>query len=243
MMNGEFLHIDARGTGRAINLDNWRISICNGCHKRYWHVACETRFEFCSDRCTQLAWFHARVIASDPVYLNPVTIPLRYWCYTHNSYGHTNSRMANLVLRSNEELMSKSSLRQYFDEHIPLTTEQQDALRDRYAKVLEGSSRRVVAQINGTAKNPWTQAQVRLYLGLLDKVLPDANAVTRKTSMKTVEDPGLDPASMSREQLEQLVSKGISRPKILEASRNPDPPSLYDEATTATLSKDNDDAR
>lgn len=196
--------------------------VCAGCKGHFWHLQSQGPYTFCCTRCREAARLSAIYTAfPDYATLTPVTTALRLWCYTHNSIPRPPSEVAKIVIRSPEELMS-NDLNTYFDERLALTTAQQDALRARIDTLLSRQLVRAGSILAGTTKKEWSPQQVRLFLGLLNKVVPDMTASMSLALTKDLDAPSsnFDPSKMSREQLETALARELSK----DAPRQAPPP-------------------
>lgn len=90
----------------------------------------------------------------------------------------------------------------------PVLTDQV-ILRAKLVRVVERQLPRVTGQLAGTTKKPWTAHQVKLFLGILDKVLPNISASYSRSDNTSTKRFEVDPASMSRDELEAALAREL----------------------------------
>jgi len=226
LLSGEWIRLDEERTGRLPDLEaNWRTHRCGCCRRKFWICGPNSRYEFCSYHCREIVRLHAFALAFDPTALQPETLEFRWWCLTHPYPGRPASSVSNTLIPSLEFLMRRTDLVDYLQEKLPLTKEQEDALRERYLKVISTKAHAVSEALSG--RDEWSLSRTRLFLGLLDRLLvsadtrykADANLAARRlpdTKQKTIEHDPQEIASMSRSDLESLLSDYLSSPKAGE---------------------------
>jgi len=184
---------------------------------------------FCSSRCRVAARLAATyTVFPDWTHLDTVTTELRLWCYTHDTLNRHPSEIVDHVLTNLEPLLmttpATQTLNQYFDERVALTTEQQDQLRLRIGNLIARHLPRASANLAGTSKKPWDNNQVRLFLGLLNKLVPDMTASMSLALTKNLDSPPVDPSTMTSAELEAYIATEL-------AKRAPKSPILPEKAT------------
>lgn len=209
---------------------NWTLKKCTLCKAKFWVQAPQAdKYIHCSPYCQELFHFHCVWVAFDPLRIAPVTTAASYWAYTHDS--RPPDVVAPLLIKSAQDLMAKQSLQEYFDEQVGLSEEQATALRERMFDVLDRTATNVSAQLTGRAKKPWTNQQVRLYLGLLDKLVPNASATTRRMTSTITDDESKDPADMSRSELEEALAKELEQKTVTPIARKSAPTIEHNDAS------------
>lgn len=184
------------------------ITTCPACLRKMWQFASIKQLRiYCGDRCRQSARLSAMMTAfPEWEHFRPVTTELRMFCYTHDVPGRqTAMQTANVI--TNEADIMKTDLNTYYENAVRPTAEHQEALRARVQAIMGSQLQRARAQLAGTTKGKkWDQNQVRLFLGLLNKVLPD---MTANLSIKLSEHHNhdhKDPRDMSIEELEAQLA-------------------------------------
>src|SRR5690606_5198351 len=133
----------------------------------------------------------------------PVTTELRLWCYTHDSLRRPPSQIARYVIKNMDDLLS-TDLNTYFSERVPLTPAQQDALREQVTTVVSRQLKRANSMLAGTVKQDklWNGNQTKLFLGLMNKILPDMTAHLALQYIKTEQaERGIDPSKLTIDEL------------------------------------------
>lgn len=186
---------------------------CPACGRRFWYRPSRGDYKFCGSRCRDAARMSA-VFTVFPDYDNgqkPETTELRLWCYTHLA-GPPSASAAQLVIRNLEDTLNRS-LNDYFDEKLPLTPAQQSALRSRVEVLVARQLTRASAILAGTARSTWNAQQTALFKALLNKVLPDMTASMSLNLSQTLNSQNsINPADLSREQLEELLTSLLPAP-------------------------------
>lgn len=210
------------------------FSYCHACSRRFlYRRRRHPRHppSYCTTRCSKSAELAAVfTVYPDWTALDPMTTELRLWCYTHDTLQRHPSETVNSVLTNLEPLLmttpATQTLNQYFDERIALTTEQQDQLRLRIGNLIARQLPRANANLSGQSKKPWDAQQVRLFLGLLNKLVPDMTASMSLALTKNLDADTVDPSKMSREELEGFLAKELAK----RAPRSPiiEPTPIFD---------------